>query len=287
MQGGLNNKKVILTGSTGLIGKEAIIPLQNSGYEVYCLTSKECNLFDYEKVSAFFNKIKPQYLLHFAWITGGDYLSNPINTQYVDASMNMLKAFAKNGGKTAVFSGTCFEYNFNNELLKEDSPLNPTTLYAKSKVLLNEKATEFCKENGILFSWGRIFYVYGHNEKEGRFVQSIISKLKNDEVVQINYGQLVRDYMYTKDIASAFVALLDSKVEGNVNICNGEGISLGDFATLIASNMGKTHLLDIKKLETTQPKTIIGDNTKLCTVIDNKIANDYNRNINQILKDYL
>jgi len=286
MQGG-NRKSVVVTGASGLIGKEAILPLEKAGFDVHCLTSKDCNLFDYDKVSAFFERIKPQYLLHFAWITGGDYLSNPINTQYVDASMNMLKVFSEYGGKRAVFAGTCFEYNFKDELLKEDDSLNPTTLYAKSKVLLNERATSFCNKNNIIFSWGRIFYVYGHNEKEGRFVQSIISKLKNDEVVQINYGQLIRDYMYTKDIAAAFVALLKSDVTGCVNICNGKGISLGDFATLIATNMGKPHLLDIKELETTQPKTIIGDNTKLQTIVDSNISNEYNTNINEILKDFL
>ena len=263
-------KKVVLTGSTGLIGKEAIEPLQNAGFEVYCLTSKTCNLFDYGAVSRFFEQIKPQYLLHFAWITGGDYLSNPINYDYVDASMNLLKEFKKYGGKRVVMAGTCFEYDFKDEPLKEDDKLNPKTLYAQCKVKLNELATNFCGKNSISFGWGRIFYVYGHNEKEGRLTRVIISKLKNNEAVTVKYGQLVRDYMYSKDIAEAFIKFLNSDITGAVNICTGQGISLGEISTIIARKVNKTYLLTIENNPTDQPAYIVGDNKRLLSFFKDK-----------------
>uniref|UniRef100_UPI00298DB5A8 dTDP-4-dehydrorhamnose 3,5-epimerase family protein n=1 Tax=Treponema sp. TaxID=166 RepID=UPI00298DB5A8 len=262
-------KIVVLTGSTGLIGKEAIVPLQEAGFEVYCLTSKNCNLFDFGAVSRFFEQIKPQYLLHFAWITGGDYLINPINKDYVDASMNMLKEFKKYGGKRVVMAGTCFEYAFKDEPLKESDPLDPQTLYAKCKVELYKEASEYCEKTSISFGWGRIFYVYGHNEKEGRLTQSIISKLQKNEKVTIKYGQLVRDYMYSKDIANAFVKFLDSKVEDIVNICSGKGISLGDFALELAKKLGKTDLLEILNEQTDQPKMVVGNNNLLLSLLKN------------------
>ncbi len=265
-------KKVVLTGSTGLIGKEAIEPLKRNGFQVYCLTSNNCNLFDYGAVSNFFEEIKPQFLLHFAWITGGDYLSNPINQDYVEASMNMLKAFSKNGGKRAVFAGTCFEYDFKDKPIKEDDKLNPITLYAKCKVKLNELASDFCKENNISFGWGRIFYVYGHNEKEGRLTQSIISKLQKNERVKIKYSQLIRDYMYSKDIANSFVELLKSDVKGPVNICTGKGISLGEYALEIAKKMHKSNLVEVLNEETEQSLQIVGDNAILRSIL----KKDYN-----------
>ena len=259
-------KKVVLTGSTGLIGKEAIQPLKDAGFEVYCLTSKNCNLFDYGAVDCFFENVKPEYLLHFAWITGGDYLTNPINHDYVDASMNMLKVFHKYGGKRAVYAGTCFEYAFKDEPLKETDPLDPKTLYAQCKVELSQKATEYCEKNNISFAWGRIFYVYGHNEKEGRLTQSIISKLKNNEEVVINHGQLIRDYMYFKDIAKAFIKVLLTDFSGVVNVSTGNGISLKKYAMIIGEQFAKENCLDIKTEDTEQPLKIIGNNRLLINI---------------------
>nr|MCR5289087.1 dTDP-4-dehydrorhamnose 3,5-epimerase [Treponema sp.] len=276
-------KKVVLTGSTGLIGKEAIEPLKDQGFEVYCLTSKNCNLFDYGTVDRFIEQIKPDYLLHFAWITGGDYLTNQINIDYVEASMNLLKVFHKYGGKRAVYAGTCFEYEFKDKPLKETDPLNPKTLYAQCKVELFNKASEFCKGNDVSFGWGRIFYVYGHNEKKGRLTQAVVSNLNNNEVVTIKYGQLIRDYMYTKDIAAAFVQFLQSDVEGSVNICTGKGITLGDFALKLGKNLNKEKLVKIQNDITEQPISIVGDNSILQDIINFSSKSSFEENIASIL----
>ena len=279
-------KKVVVTGATGLIGKESIVPLQESGFEIIRLDSSSCNLFDFEKVDAFFKEHQPDFLLHFAWITGGDYLSNPINSKYCDASFNLLKQFYENGGKRAVFAGTCFEYDFKKDLLSENSPLAPLTFYAENKVRLCEFCSKFCIENSLSFSWGRIFYVYGHGEKTGRLTNSIISSLLKDELVTVKYGQLLRDYMYSRDIATAFVRLLQSEVQGCVNICTGKGITLADYAKKIANKLSKSSLLEIHEEKTNQPFSIIGDNTKLvnevgfCSFTNMDIAMD------SILADY-
>ena len=259
-------KKVVLTGSTGLIGKESIEPLKKAGFEVYCLTSKNCNLFDYGAVDRFLEQVRPSYLLHFAWITGGDYLTNPINEDYVDASMNLLKSFKKYGGERAVFAGTCFEYAFKNEPIKENDPLDPKSLYAKCKVKLFHKASEYCSRNNISFGWGRIFYVYGHNEKEGRLTQRVVNSLRKNEIITICHGQLVRDYMYSKDIAMLFARFLTTSYEGPLNICSGQGIRLADFALKIASAMGKRDFVDIKYEPCMQADSIVGDIHNLLTV---------------------
>ena len=259
----MGTKKVILTGSTGLIGKEALIPLKNAGFEVITLNSKTCNLFNKTDVDTFFEKYQADYLLHFAWFTGENYLSSDINKKYLDSSLHMLEQFAKNGGKRAVFAGTCFEYKFKDTPLKESDELCPKTIYAECKVELCQKAADFCNNNNISFGWGRIFYVYGHNEGPTRLTASIINKLKNNQPMQVNYGQLEKDYIFTKDIAQAFTTFLDSDVTGAVNIGTGKAVSLEEYARTAAKLLGKENLLDIKHLETNQPKKIVADISRL------------------------
>lgn len=288
------DKKVLLTGVTGLIGKEIIEPLKNLGYEISALTIDEnnpdngvnwikCNLFDEESVKKAFETVKPTHLLNFAWATTGDYLSSDINLEFLKAGINLLKYFKQNGGKRAVYVGTCFEYKFKDEPLKEYDDVNPQTLYATSKNALREIAESFCKTNQISFGYGRIFYVYGHGENEKRLTAHLIKTLQENKEVTINCGRLIKDYMYTKDIAGGFAAFLDSNVEGIVNMATGKGISLRDYSTYIAKKLGKEKYLIIKEEETNQPEIIVGDNTRLTKEVGYKIKYTFEQAIDEIL----
>ena len=291
------SKRVLLTGATGLIGKEIIQPLINMGYEIYAITIDEnnpnngvnwikCNLFEENSIKTVMEKVKPTHLMNFAWATTGDYLTSEINLEFIKAGLNLLKYFNLNGGKRAVYVGTCFEYKFKDEKLKESDSVNPQTLYAKSKNALHELAEEYCQINDISFSYGRIFYVYGQGENEKRLTAHLIKFLSENKEVIINCGSLVKDYMYTKDIAGAFAALLDSNVYGTVNICTGKGISLRDYSTYIAQKLGKTEYLTIKEEQNNQPQYIIGDNSRLLNEVGYKIQYSFETAIEEVLKYY-
>ena len=257
--------------------------LKKEGFEVLALSSKTCNLFNKKEIDSVFNKFKPEYLLNFAWCTTGDYLNSELNYKFLEAGINMLGAFKQNSGRRAVFAGTCFEYKFKDTPLKENDELNPLTIYAKCKVELFKQATEYCIQNGISFGWGRIFYVYGENENEKRLTPYLINNLKNNKTTEIKCGQLIKDYMYTKDIAGAFVKFIETDVEGPVNICTGQGISLKDFGRAIASKLNKEEYLEIRHEKTTQPPIITGDNTKLKNCVQYNIKYSLSSALDEIL----
>lgn len=289
-------KKVVLTGASGLIGKESVEPLQKSGFEIYALTiDKEnpdiginwvpCDLFDAQNLKNVLAEIKPSHLLNFAWATTGDYLTSNINFDFLAAGLNLLKYFKENGGERAVFAGTCFEYKFKNSPLKETDETSPETVYAKCKNSLRELAQLYCAQNGISFGWGRIFYVLGRGENEKRLTAHIINSLKKNKKVIINNGALIRDYMYSKDIAGAFVKFLDGKTEGIVNICTGKGITLKDYATMIAAKIGREELVSALSETSAQPPVIIGDNTRLKNEVAYQAAFSTEEAISNILDD--
>ena len=247
------SKKVLITGATGLIGKEALSFLKNDGFEIYATTMETmsdnsvnwsvCNLFDENSVTKLFKDIKPEYLLNFAWITGGDYLTNEKNLLFKDAGFKMLKLFKENGGKRAVYAGTCFEYEITPEIITEETKISPKTLYAQCKNELNQLCTKYAKENDLSFGWGRIFYVFGHNENPTRITAQILNCMKENKIFELGAPNNYLDYMYSKDIANAFVHLLKSNYNGNVNICTGKGILLKDYALLIQKLCGKENLI--------------------------------------------
>ncbi|MEI8377516.1 MAG: NAD(P)-dependent oxidoreductase [bacterium] len=292
-------KKVILTGATGLIGQYSIESLLEKGFEVFAISTKEqpksditwikADLLNFSDLKKVFEEVKPDYLLHFGWdVTHGKYLESESNVDWLKSSLEMLKCFKNNGGKRAVFAGTCFEYELGDDLLKEyETPTNPATKYGKCKNELNQMANLYAKENDISFGWGRIFYVYGKNENPNRLIPYIINNLKNNQQVILKSGDLIKDYLYGKDIAAAFVEFLDSQIQGDVNICSNNPIKIKDMALLIAQKLNKNNLLELQPIKNNEPQIILGDNTRLTQEVGYIYKYSLESGIEDLLKESL
>jgi len=268
-------KRILLTGATGLIGKDAIEPLLDLGYEIHALTIDDnsadervtwhkVNLFDTIAVERTVETIRPTHLLNFAWAATGDYLTSAVNYKFLAAGLDLLSAFVKNGGQRAVYVGTCFEYKIKDGPLRETDELDTgKTTYTFCKDLLHQAAERLCRESGVSFGYGRIFYVYGRNEDPRRLCGSIVDHLRRGERVTVTGGRLMRDYMYTKDIATAFAKFVNSPVTGTVNIGTGHGIAIEDLAHALGDALGRPDLIDYQPNPGKQPPSIVADITRL------------------------
>ena len=267
------SKVIFLTGGTGLIGKETIPFLREKGFKIYALTIGDeqdtadikyvkANLFDRKEIDKVMRDIKPEYLLHYAWLSTGCFNDNS-NFDFLTSTIDMLKAFAKNGGKRVVMAGTYAEYGYHNETLTEDMPAEPINIYSQCKDFVHKISESYCKYNNISFGWGRIFSAFGKETDPRRLTSNVINNLSVDEEVVIRSGSLIRDYIYTKDIAQAFVKFLDSDVEGVVNICTGKGTSIHDYVMKIAKIMRKEHLVIFNEQASPQQVRVVGSSKRL------------------------
>ena len=266
-------KKVFLTGGTGLIGTQTIPFLQKAGFEIYALTLDENksengiryvkgNLFDKIQIDNLLSEIRPEYMLHYAWLSTGLFNDNS-NFDFLTSSIDLLKSFAKYGGKRVVMAGTYAEYGYHNETLKETMPAEPINIYSQCKDFVHQIAESYCQNNNISFGWGRIFSAFGKEKDPRRLTSDVINHLKNNQEVVIRSGSLVRDYIYTKDIAAAFVKFLESDVNGVVNICTGKDTSIHDYVMKIAQIMEKENLVVFNEQKSPQQVRVVGDPTRL------------------------
>ncbi|MEI0551447.1 NAD-dependent epimerase/dehydratase family protein [Brachyspira intermedia] len=285
-------KKIIVTGINGLIGQYITEPLKELGFEVYGIGTRDLitDQFNYIKLNInnitqlenTFKEIKPEYLIHLAWDTKQGYLDSDSNFDLLASSVNMLKYFKENGGKRVIYTGTCFEYKFKDSKIKEYDELNPTTIYAKCKNYLREISELYCSKYNIDFCWCRIFYMYGENENENRLFPYIINNLKNDKKVSINHSQLEKDYIYAGDAARILSLIINSDINGIINICSGKGLKLKDLATMIAEKLGKLNLLELKELSTEEPLKIIGNNSRIIDEVKFTNYTDINKVIDKL-----
>lgn len=267
------SKKIFLTGATGLIGKETLPFLLENDFKIYALTKRDLkslnnvnyikgDLFDKAFIQGVMSEIKPEYLLHFAWYSTGFFDDN-VNYEFLSSSFDLLKAFGKNGGKKAVMAGTYAEYGYSNENLKESFQAEPINVYSKCKDFLRQISSSYCEHNDISFGWGRIFSAFGLENDPRRLTSYVINNLLENKEIVIKSGSLVRDYIYVKDVASAFVKFLDSQTVGILNICSGKGTSIHDYVMTIARILGKEYLVKFEEQKSTQQTRVVGDNQKL------------------------
>ena len=273
-------KRILLTGATGFIGRyclQLLSAAENS--EIHAVSSNEqkknglnvhwhqTDLLDSGQVSELLAQVKPSHLLHFAWYAvPGKYWNSIENIRWVQASLALLHAFFLHGGQRAVAAGTCAEYDWKYGYCSENlTPLVPATLYGTCKHSLQIMLDAFSKQTVFSSSWGRIFFLYGPHEHPQKLVSSVIRSLLRGKPARCTHGNQIRDYLYVQDVAEAFIALLNSKVQGPVNIASGHPITLKDIILKIAKKTNRQNLVELGVIPTlaNEPHLLIADVKRL------------------------
>ncbi|MBW1910573.1 MAG: NAD(P)-dependent oxidoreductase [Deltaproteobacteria bacterium] len=272
-------KKVLVTGATGFIGQCCLPLLLERGFEVHAVTSRDLNeevsrihwyradLLDSEQTRTVMVKVKPSHLLHLAWYTvPGEFWTSTENLRWVKASLDLLQTFISHGGHRVVMVGTCAEYDWKWGFCSEETtPLRPSTLYGASKHALQIISGALSVQVGLSSAWGRIFFLYGPHEHSDRLVPSVILSVLKGKPAPCSHGNQVRDFLYVEDVASAFVTLLESSVQGPVNIGSGHPVSLKEVVNRIGEMVGAPDLIRIGEKAAPQgdPSLLTADTRRL------------------------
>ena len=260
-------KRVLVTGAGGFIGRWSVAPLLAKGYEVHAVLSHRAqalmppelhgaavhhaDLLNEAGVEALIKQVMPTHLLHFAWIaTPGIYWQSPDNARWLAASLHLLRSFRSVGGERAVLAGSCAEYDWSKGgvCVEGVSPLadaaaTPISPYAANKIALQTALARFATEAPLSSAWGRIFFQFGPYEHPDRLVSSVIRHLLMNQEALCTHGRQVRSFLHVGDLGAAFAALLDSEVQGPVNMGSEDRITLADLIGRIAAEIGRSDLV--------------------------------------------
>ncbi len=276
-------KRILITGANGFIGQNCLKLLQgNSEYHIFACCHHlpavkmpgihyiECDLTNDESIEKVLKDISVSYLPHLAWyVEPGKYMHSEQNIKWLCCSLKLIQLFVKYGGKRVVTAGTCAEYDWKSlpedGIISEDfSTENKSSLYSSAKSALGNIVYVYMKEHGLSAAHGRIFYLFGPGENIHRLIPWAITSFKDKKAVELQNGLYVRDYLYVKDVASAFIRILFSEVEGPINIGSGEGKSLLELLECVKSIMEIDSLIKVNNtVNASEPMRIIADTNKL------------------------
>lgn len=249
--------RVLVTGGSGFIGRQAIPALSARGFDVHIagraavvgpgpgVTAHACDLLDAGATRVLLERVRPTHLLHLAWYaTPGLFWTSLENLRWVAASLNLFLAFAEAGGTRAVMAGSCAEYDWaHSELDEVTTPLLPRTLYGQSKHALRSLLETAAPQASVQLAWGRVFFLYGPHEPPGRLVSDVAAALVARREIRCSDGSQERDYLHVEDAGRAFAALVDSVLTGPVNVASGACVPVRTILTTLGDLTGAAHLL--------------------------------------------
>ncbi len=273
------NERVLITGATGLIGRMTVAPLAAKGFEIVALSRRgpvsgatvtiECDVLDPVARSAAIQSAGASHLLHLAWHDApDDRWSARQNIDWVAATLLLVREFVEKGGKRAVCVGSCAEYDWTEETLREDTPLRPSSLYGNAKASTGTLLTSAAPDLGLSLAWARVFFCYGPGEPPGRLLGDLLLGLSRAEPVPCTDGLQERDFLHTHDIGRALAAILDSDLTGPVNVASGQAIPVRQLILTAAELMGRRDLIQLgaKKRPPNDPDRLVADVTKLASL---------------------
>ena len=124
-----------------------------------------------------------------------------------------------------------------------ETPLKASTPYAQAKADAFAALSQLLPQHAIEFTWCRLFYLFGEGEDPRRLVPYVRAKLKAGEPAELSSGTQIRDFLDVREAGRMIVETALGPVQGPVNICSGQPVTVRQIAEAIADEFGRRDLL--------------------------------------------
>jgi len=267
-------KKILITGSNGLLGQKLIrrlsvmpqwevygigrgqnrLPYQ-SGYTYYCV-----DLTNPDSVRKVTDEIRPDVVIHAAAMTQVDEcelkpglceLHNVKATEYL---LDALKTLAekKPHPPHVIFLSTDFIFDGTRGPVSEEEKPHPLSVYAHSKL----RGEELVQASGLPWSIARTVLVYGVTEGEARsnvvlWVKKNLEEKKPISVVDDQY----RTPTLSEDLAEGCIRIAERSATGIYHISGKDFMNIYELACRVADffKLDKTLIRPSKTSDIRQP----------------------------------
>lgn len=241
-------KKVLITGGAGYLGSVLTEVLLGKDYQVTILD----NLI-YKQTSVAPFSYHPNFDFVFGDVTSELLLKSLVETHDIiiplaaivgmpackaqpeltvkvnyEQVKNITKWITKN--QKVILPNTNSQYGSSIEIITEDSPFKPLSLYAETKC--NAEKVLLDSGNGIVLRLATVFGM-SYRMRMDLLVQDFVYKAITDGYLVLFESHFIRNYIHIRDIAGAFLFMIE-----NYEKCNNNAFNVG----LTSANCTKLEL---------------------------------------------
>ncbi len=197
-------RRVLVTGSSGMLGSDLVFLLTAAGYDVLARPRAELDVTDAALVSRSLRELRPEVVVNCAAFTRVDDCETDPRAFEVNAEgvANLADACGHAGAQLVQIS-TDFVFDGTKESpYREDDPVNPVSAYGRSKRAGEEEAMRLPGSLVVRASW--LFGRSGWN-----FIEAILKQVESGKTrLAVVVDQLGRPTS-TTDLSEALLALLE------------------------------------------------------------------------------
>jgi UDP-glucose 4-epimerase len=209
-----------------------------------------------------------------AFMQARESVANPIKfwSNNLGACLSIASILELTGVKHIILSSSCSVYG-NTPGASENSPMNPISPYAMTKVASEQVLAQACEKNSIRLSILRYFNVIGnsnfpesHDHSLETLIPSTVRQVATGSPPSIFGGEFstpdgsaIRDYLDVRDLASAHETVASSRARDLVEIMNvssGKPISVKTIVDIILGELGSTLVPQIASAKIGDPSAV-------------------------------
>ena len=250
------NKRILVTGSEGLIGKELVIQLKELGANVFRFDIK--NGFDITNrhdVLNVYSKFEPEYIFHLFGIKGTPKMTKERPTDFMVPILigDTISIFYAQhcGVKRFLYTSSIATNNLNTDKYPA---------WAKQTAITLIDAMRLQYPNGTKYCMVKPVNIYGKyddfDSPNAMVITSLINMSLKGDIKLYNNGQTIRDFVNAKDCARGMIEVMEKMPEHMINISSGKGVKIKRVAEIISKYTGQK----IKNVKSNEP---MGNKTRI------------------------
>ena len=247
-------KKILVTGSAGLIGTQIVKDLLDNHKQVYSCYNKtkpelgiitHLDLTKKDDIVNTMNRIKPDVVIHLGAMTDVELceteteLAKKINTDATE----ILALESEKYNTFFVYMSTDYVFDGKVGMKKENDKTNPINFYGKSKLDGERVFKKITTPNVIV----RTSTPFGIHSKKISFPIWVKKNLELEKEISVVVDQYTSP-SYVPNISKMIIEIMERKITGIIHLAGATKISRYDFAVQISKiiNANKQFLKLIK-----------------------------------------
>jgi dTDP-4-dehydrorhamnose reductase len=242
-------RRVLITGSNGLLGQKTVELFSRSDYSLYLLSLEEHSVFDEktfpyrqvdltrrQDVRRVVDEFEPEFIVNTAAITDVDHCEAHRDAawQVNVASVENLAIAAKFVGASVVQLSTDYVFDGKSGPYSEGDRPNPISYYGRTKLASENVLLTSGVPHAILRTM--VLYGTGHNVKSN-FALWLINSLGAEKAIRVVTDQIGTPTL-VDDLAYAILKIIEMNRTGLYNIAGADLVSRFEFARILAGVFG-------------------------------------------------
>ena len=277
--------KVLVTGSSGLVGSAIKNISPNYPYDFIFVSSRDADLTDYKQTWNLFNKHNPDYVIHLAACVGGLFKNMNYKVDMFEKNtlinFNVVKySHTFKVKKLVCCLSTCIfpdktTYPINETMLHDGPPHASNDAYAYAKRMLEIHCKTYQDQFDDNFICVIPTNIYGPNDnynlEDGHVIPALtqrcyLAKKEGKPFRVLGSGTPLRQFVYSDDLAKLFMWTLENYNEKEsliLSVGEKNEVAIKDIALEIAKSFDYEHMMEFDTRYSDGQYKKTADNSKL------------------------